>query len=63
MKKNIGKALFQLLMLVVGICLIVGGIINIRRHGTYLVIIGGFAIGIGMVIFALRGFLTVTKGQ
>ena len=63
MKKQIGKILYLLLMFAVGICLIIGGFINIQNNSTYLVIVGSFAIGIGAIIIAIKEFIKVLRAR
>lgn len=63
MKNNTGKALYYLLMLSIGVCLIIGGFINIKKHNSLLIIGGGFAIGVAMTLFGLQGLLNLTKSR
>ena len=58
---NLGKICYNALLLLVGVCLIVGAIINIKKNCTYIVIIGGFAIGISAVSLAVKGFISIAR--
>lgn len=65
MKKKIGKVLYNLLLLVVGAGLIIGGFINSNNDSTYLVIIAEFMIGAGFIFLGIKGILkgTILKPQ
>lgn len=63
MKNKVGKLLYYLLMLAVGVCMIIGGYINIKKNSGYLVVIGGLVLGIGIVLLALQGFIKIVKSQ
>ena len=54
---------FNILLVVFGICAVIGGGINFKNGSGVIVIVGGIAIGAGMVILGVKGLANCLKSK
>lgn len=61
MKKVMGSVLYSLLQILVGACMIIGAVNNIKNGSMYVIVLAGFVFGFGFVALGSKGLLKEIK--